>query len=149
MDAASQGHMEIVKLLLSHGAEVNAQSACGMLMFFQTKKTNAFKVLNVCMILKILTGNSPLMYSAAAGHEDIVKELLKAGARVEDNNENGHTPLMVTFRGLSLVTLFFFENVSSLILVSFFQRNLPLAVMWVSPKYVFDLYFLLKEFVLI
>jgi ankyrin repeat protein len=34
------------------------------------------------------------MYAAAAGHEDIVKELLKAGARVEDNNENGHTPLM-------------------------------------------------------
>lgn len=34
------------------------------------------------------------MYASAAGHEDIVKELLKAGARVEDNNENGHTPLM-------------------------------------------------------
>jgi ankyrin repeat protein len=29
MDAASQGHVEIVKLLISHGAEVNAQSACG------------------------------------------------------------------------------------------------------------------------
>lgn len=39
-------------------------------------------------------GNSPLMYASAAGHDDIVKELLKAGARVEDNNENGHTPLM-------------------------------------------------------
>jgi len=29
MDASSQGHLEIVKLLLSHGADVNAQSACG------------------------------------------------------------------------------------------------------------------------
>lgn len=34
------------------------------------------------------------MYACAAGHEDIVKELLKAGGNVEDNNENGHTPLM-------------------------------------------------------
>jgi len=34
------------------------------------------------------------MYACATGHEDIVKELLKSGARVEDNNENGHTPLM-------------------------------------------------------
>ena len=34
------------------------------------------------------------MYACAAGHEDIVRELLKHGARVEDNNENGHTPLM-------------------------------------------------------
>ena len=39
-------------------------------------------------------GNSPLMYACAAGHEEIVRELLKSGARVEDNNENGHTPLM-------------------------------------------------------
>ena len=29
MDAASQGHVEIVRLLVSHGADVNAQSACG------------------------------------------------------------------------------------------------------------------------
>ena len=34
------------------------------------------------------------MYACAAGHEEIVRELLKSGARVEDNNENGHTPLM-------------------------------------------------------
>lgn len=34
MDAASQGHVEIVKLLISHGAEVNAQSACGMIIIF-------------------------------------------------------------------------------------------------------------------
>jgi ankyrin repeat protein len=38
-------------------------------------------------------GNSPLMYACSAGHDDIVREL-KDGARVEDNNKNGHTPLM-------------------------------------------------------
>ena len=67
MDAASQGHVDIVRLLMSHGADANAQSACG---------------------------NSALMYACSAGHEDVVQELLKIGANVEDNNENGHTPLM-------------------------------------------------------
>ena len=67
MEAASAGHNEIVKLLLSHNAEVNAQSS---------------------------SGNTPLMYACAGGHEDVVQMLLEAHANVEDHNENGHTPLM-------------------------------------------------------
>lgn len=67
MEAASAGHVEIVKLLISHHADVNAQSS---------------------------TGNTPLMYACAAGHLEVVKELLAAGANIEDHNENGHTPLM-------------------------------------------------------
>ena len=67
MEAASAGHTEIVKLLLSHNAEVNAQSS---------------------------SGNTPLMYACAGGHEDVVQMLLEAHANVEDHNENGHTPLM-------------------------------------------------------
>lgn len=67
MEAASAGHVEIIKLLISHNADVNAQSS---------------------------TGNTPLMYACAAGHIEAVKELLAAGANIEDHNENGHTPLM-------------------------------------------------------
>ena len=65
--ASSSGHLEIVKLLLSHGADVNAQSS---------------------------SGNTPLMYACASGHAEVVRSLLEAGANVEDHNENGHTPLM-------------------------------------------------------
>ncbi|XP_015120124.1 ankyrin repeat and KH domain-containing protein 1 isoform X6 [Diachasma alloeum] len=67
MEAASAGHVDIVSLLIAHGADVNAQST---------------------------SGNTPLMYGCAGGHEDVVKVLLEAGANVEDHNENGHTPLM-------------------------------------------------------
>ncbi|XP_015377737.1 PREDICTED: ankyrin repeat domain-containing protein 17-like isoform X3 [Diuraphis noxia] len=67
MEAASSGFVEIVRLLLAHGAVVNALSS---------------------------TGNTPLMYACAGGHVDTVKELLNYGANVEDHNENGHTPLM-------------------------------------------------------
>ncbi|XP_017781821.1 PREDICTED: ankyrin repeat domain-containing protein 17-like isoform X2 [Nicrophorus vespilloides] len=67
MEAASAGHLDIVKLLVAHGADVNAQST---------------------------SGNTPLMYGCAGGHQDVVRFLLGNGASVEDHNENGHTPLM-------------------------------------------------------
>lgn len=67
MEAASAGHVDIIKLLLKHRADVNSQSS---------------------------TGNTPLMYACAAGHLDSVKTLLEAGAAIEEHNENGHTPLM-------------------------------------------------------
>lgn len=67
MEAASAGHVEIIELLIRHGADVNAQSS---------------------------TGNTPLMYACAGGHVEAVKVLLAHGANVEDHNENGHTPLM-------------------------------------------------------
>jgi len=67
MEAASAGHTDIVRLLIAHGADVNAQSS---------------------------TGNTPLMYACAGGHEEVVRVLLEAGANVEVHNENGHTPLM-------------------------------------------------------
>ncbi|KAF7285836.1 ankyrin repeat and KH domain-containing protein 1-like isoform X5 [Rhynchophorus ferrugineus] len=67
MEAASAGHLDIVRLLVHHGADVNAQST---------------------------SGNTPLMYACAGGHTEVVKFLLENGANVEDHNENGHTPLM-------------------------------------------------------
>lgn len=67
MEAASAGHVDIIHLLISHGADVNSQSS---------------------------TGNTPLMFACANGHVDAVLTLLKSGAKVEDHNENGHTPLM-------------------------------------------------------
>ena len=55
MEAASAGHTDIVRLLIAHGADVNAQSS---------------------------SGNTPLMYACAGGHEDVVRVLLEAGAHV-------------------------------------------------------------------
>ena len=67
MEAASGGYSDIVKLLIDHGANVNAKSS---------------------------VGNTALTYACCGGYEDVVKILLEAGADVEHQNENGHTPLM-------------------------------------------------------
>uniref|UniRef100_A0A0B7BHM0 Uncharacterized protein n=1 Tax=Arion vulgaris TaxID=1028688 RepID=A0A0B7BHM0_9EUPU len=67
MEAASGGHVDIVRLLLLHHADINAQSSAG---------------------------NTPLHYGACGGFKDVVQELVMNGANVEIHNENGHTPLM-------------------------------------------------------
>ncbi|XP_037094837.1 ankyrin repeat and KH domain-containing protein 1-like [Pollicipes pollicipes] len=67
MEAATAGHVEVVRLLIKHKADVNAQSS---------------------------SGNTPLMYACSGGHVEVVRALLQAGANIEDANENGHTPLM-------------------------------------------------------
>ena len=56
MEAASAGHTDIVRLLIAHRADVNAQSS---------------------------SGNTPLIYACARGHEEVVRVLLEAGAHVE------------------------------------------------------------------
>lgn len=67
MEAASGGHVDIVRLLLLHNADINAQSSAG---------------------------NTPLHYGACGGFKEVVEELINHGANVEIHNENGHTPLM-------------------------------------------------------
>ena len=45
-------------------------------------------------LINVISGNTPLMYACAGGHEGVVRLLLESGSHVEDHNENGHTPLM-------------------------------------------------------
>lgn len=42
----------------------------------------------------LCTGNTALHYAASGGFVDVARELILAGAKVEEPNENGHTPLM-------------------------------------------------------
>ncbi len=68
MLAAARNHIEVVKLLISHGADVNqADEGEG----------------------------TPLIYSVWKGHKDIVALLLEKGADIYAKTRDGRTPLSV------------------------------------------------------
>lgn len=98
MAAASGGYVDIVKLLLVHGADVNAQSSTGARMC-PVLCGNGGRVSSPLQVFQsnhhhLFPGNTALTYACAGGFVDVVKVLLKEGANIEDHNENGHTPLM-------------------------------------------------------
>ena len=74
--ASSEGHLEIVKLLIDSKADISAKDK---------------------------DETSSLMAAAAKGHTDIVEALLKAGANVNDQNVDGYTVLMFAYNGKNQV----------------------------------------------
>lgn len=64
MEAASAGHTDIVRLLIAHGADVNAQSS---------------------------SGNTPLMYACAGGHEEVGRSGMTTRPAVLANYGGGYS----------------------------------------------------------
>ncbi|XP_063784310.1 ankyrin repeat and KH domain-containing protein 1 isoform X2 [Pseudophryne corroboree] len=80
MEAAQEGHLELVKYLLAAGANVHATTA---------------------------TGDTALTYACENGHTDVAEVLLQAGADLEHESEGGRTPLMKAARAGHLCTIQF------------------------------------------
>uniref|UniRef100_A0A8C3TCB2 K Homology domain-containing protein n=1 Tax=Chelydra serpentina TaxID=8475 RepID=A0A8C3TCB2_CHESE len=80
MEAAQEGHLELVKYLLASGANVHATTA---------------------------TGDTALTYACENGHTDVADVLLQAGADLEHESEGGRTPLMKAARAGHLCTVQF------------------------------------------
>ncbi|KAH8726741.1 hypothetical protein GQ44DRAFT_613477, partial [Phaeosphaeriaceae sp. PMI808] len=70
--AVQNGHMEVVKLLLEHGAEVDSKGS---------------------------EGRTPLSWAAEEGYEAVVKLLLEHGAEVDSKDNNSRTPLSWAAKG--------------------------------------------------
>ncbi|XP_075457815.1 ankyrin repeat and KH domain-containing protein 1 isoform X4 [Ascaphus truei] len=80
MEAAQEGHLELVKYLLAAGANVHATTA---------------------------TGDTALTYACENGHTDVADMLLQTGADLEHESEGGRTPLMKAARAGHLCTVQF------------------------------------------
>ena len=98
MEAAREGHEEMVALLLSQGGDINAQ----------TEETQETALTLACcggfldvadFLIKagadIEAGaNTPLMEAAQEGHLDLVRHLINCGANVNATTSSGDTALM-------------------------------------------------------
>ena len=72
MTAARTGRLDAVKVLLAHGAAVNAKENW--------------------------RGQTPLMWAAAEGHVEVVEALLAAGAEINARSNGGFTPMLFAVR---------------------------------------------------
>lgn len=99
--AAANGHNDVVELLLTNKADVNATDDSGrtpLHLAVTNGNTDTVKLLlaNQAKInTRDIYGTTPLHYAADKGHLEVVKLLLSSGANVYVTNSVGETPLMM------------------------------------------------------
>uniref|UniRef100_A0A670ZU57 VPS9 domain-containing protein n=1 Tax=Pseudonaja textilis TaxID=8673 RepID=A0A670ZU57_PSETE len=97
--AALHGHVDLVALLLKHGANIEAKDVnqAGPLHFAcQNGHFQVVKYLIQCRAKqnrRDIYGNTPLMYACLNGYQEIAAILLQHGASVNLPNNQGNTPL--------------------------------------------------------
>ena len=111
MFAADEGHLEIVKLLVAGGANVNLKASTGDTALIRAILSNSSLVVQFLLESKAdsnlqgESGRSPLHIACAIQNVELVQLLLenKANPNIQDTSEA--TPLLVSFTGLPYKTL--------------------------------------------
>ncbi len=105
MEAAEKGYANIVRVLLKHGAEVNAlinNVATPLYIAAQEGHADVVKTLleyGVNTEIKASNGFTPLAMAVFNKHINVIKLLLQAGASTESTIEKGYTPIFVATIG--------------------------------------------------
>lgn len=98
MEAAQEGHLELVQLLIKAGADVNK--------FYTALITNGQNTNQ-----NITSCESALSLACENGHTDVVASLIKAGAEPDRADpDKGYTPLMKASRSGQLCTVQYLVN---------------------------------------
>jgi ankyrin repeat protein len=98
--AAKDGHIDIVKLLIDKGADVNAKSSNGWTALMLASETGYIDIAKLLIDkgadvnAKSSNGWTALMLASKAGHIDIVKLLIDKGVDVNTNRDIGTTALV-------------------------------------------------------
>ena len=124
MEAASNGHKEIVKVLIDAGAEVNAQDDLNNTALIEAAKKGHKSIVEMLLdaganvnIQEKIRGNTAIIEAASNGHKETFEVLIKAGANINDINtistlliyaaKNGWEDKVTTFidKGANIKTL--------------------------------------------
>jgi len=95
---------QVIKLLLQHGANVNAQAINGRNALMAAAGSGSIENVQILLAaganpnLQSKNGDSALLEATARGHTDVVIALLLADANANLKDINGQTPLMVAIR---------------------------------------------------
>ena len=100
LEAAREGHAEVVRLLLAAEADVNAQTQAGVTSLMWAAGNGHADVVRLLLAAEAdvnaqsQAGSTALMDAALNGHAEVVRLLLAAGADVNAQNQAGFTALL-------------------------------------------------------
>ncbi|KAA3679591.1 uncharacterized protein DEA37_0007144 [Paragonimus westermani] len=98
--AAKKGHMEVIKMLIKHGANVTAKNEKERTALHYAAKYGQYKICR--LLLKMIPslvsefdddGNLAIHLAASQGHRDVTELLLASGAPIDVRNTSRMTPL--------------------------------------------------------
>lgn len=101
--AANQGHVEIVKVLVEAGANVNARSLNNATPICFAAAKGFTEIVQIlakagAIVDTTVSGWTPLHFAVSKGHIETVEALLKASASVSLPASNGHTPVAIAIQ---------------------------------------------------
>jgi hypothetical protein len=118
--ATGEARVDIVKFLISAGADVNAQGPYGWTSLHMAAGINSSEMVAMLIAaaadpnLKMELGNTPLHSAVYLGSIDIADRLIKAGSRVNESDNDGNTPLHdAAARGYAEMVRFLLEKGAS------------------------------------
>ncbi|XP_045047888.1 ankyrin repeat domain-containing protein 27 isoform X5 [Desmodus rotundus] len=97
--AALHGRVELIPLLLKHGASVGARNTNQAVPLHLACQQGHFQVVKYLLDSnakpdeKDLSGSTPLLYACSSGHHEVAALLLQHGASINISNNKGNTAL--------------------------------------------------------
>ncbi|XP_019510022.1 PREDICTED: ankyrin repeat domain-containing protein 27 [Hipposideros armiger] len=97
--AALHGRVDLVPLLLKHGANVGARNAKQAVPLHLACQQGHFQVVKYLLESKAkpdkkdISGNTPLIYACSSGYHEVAALLLQHGASINASNNKGNTAL--------------------------------------------------------